>query len=102
MKIKKIYRNENFQIIIKKLIKVINLINPFNIDSNNSFFYYIENFVDYKTFVDDINKYKLKNEEIEYLKKKLMILIIIQLIRDLKRLFKFFLNFIKNLLNLVL
>ena len=52
-----------------KARKSLNLISPFNIDKNIEFFYDLEKFEDFPVFTNDINKYKLSENELLFLHK---------------------------------
>lgn len=53
-----------------KALKSLNLISPFYINNNIVFFYDLEKFEDFSVFTNDINKYKLSENELLFLKKK--------------------------------
>jgi hypothetical protein len=59
-------KKKNPKVIIKKRLT---LISPFHIDYNCCFFYDIEVFNDYNNFTDDLNQYKLKEDELLYINK---------------------------------
>lgn len=52
-----------------KELKSLNLISPFYIDNDIVFFYDLEKFEDFNVFTNDINKYKLSENELLFLRK---------------------------------